>query len=59
MKLKAQNLVEYGLIATVVALALFGAMRGVNFKKLKNYVFMRPADSTGSVIEIESMTGEN
>ena len=59
MKKNAQTLVEYMLIFVVVALALFYIQQKVNFKSVKNYVFARPADETGKVINIEAMTGGN
>ena len=59
MKKNAQTLVEYFLIFIVVAIALFSIQRSVNLKSVKNYVFMRPTDSTGKTINIEPMTGGN
>ena len=59
MKIKAQTTLEYMLIFMIVAVALFGAMAKVDFKAIKNYVFMRPADEAGNTITIEAMTGGN
>ena len=59
MKKNAQTIVEYMLIFVIVAIALFYIQQNVNFKSIKNYVFMRPADATGATINIESMTGGN
>ena len=59
MRKIAQSMVEYMLIFIIVAIALFSILSGVNFKSIKNYVFMRSVDTTGKVINIESMTGEN
>jgi len=57
MKKKGQNLIEYILIFAMVAIATYGFVMKFDFKKIKNYVFMRPADSTGSTkIKIEAMT---
>ena len=54
---KAQNLVEYLLIASLVAVMGVYAVSKVDFQQLKNYVFMRPADpSNASRIKIEAMT---
>lgn len=58
MKKSGQNLIEYLLIAAIVAVAGFGILFKFNFKALKNYVFMRPADSSDTAkIRIEPMTG--
>lgn len=56
---KAQNLIEYILIFALVAIA-FGAFAvKMNLKMIKNYVFMRPAESAGSSrLKIEAMTDE-
>ena len=55
--LKAQNLLEYLLIASLVAVVGYGFVARFDLQKLKNYVFMRPADSTDtSKIKIEAMT---
>jgi hypothetical protein len=57
MKKKAQNLIEYLLIAALIAVACYGFVAKFNINTLKNYVFMRPADSTDSTkITIEPMT---
>lgn len=54
----AQNLIEYILIAAMVATILgYGFAAKIDLKKIKNYVFMRPADTTDSTkITIEAMT---
>lgn len=58
---KAQNLIEYILIAAMVAVILgYGFVGKMDFNKLKNYVFIRPTDSTdSSKINIEAMTDVN
>lgn len=57
MKKKGQNLVEYLLIAAIVAIACVTILMKVNMKSLRNYVFMQPADSTDSTqIKIKAMT---
>ena len=55
---KGQNLVEYLLIVAMVAIIIgYGFVGKFDFKSLKNYVFMRPADSTDATkIKIEAMT---
>ena len=56
-KVKAQNLIEYILIASMIALAGYLFVSKFDMQKIKNYVFMRPADSTDSTkIKIEAMT---
>lgn len=53
----AQNIVEYLLIAAMVAMAGYIFASKFDFRTLKNYVFMRPADSSDSTkIKIEAMT---
>lgn len=60
MKLSGQNLIEYLLIAALVAVMGFGILFKFNFTAIKNYVFMRPADSSdASKITIEPMTDNN
>jgi len=57
MKKKGQNLIEYILIFAMVVVVTYGFVLKVDFKTLKNYVFMRPADSSDpSKIKIEAMT---
>ena len=57
MKKKGQNLIEYVLIFAMVAVACYGFVSKFDFKTLKNYVFIRPADSADpSKIKIEAMT---
>lgn len=58
MKKKSQNLIEYILIVAMVATVIgYGFAAKFDFKNLKNYVFMRPADSSdNSKIRIEAMT---
>ncbi len=54
---KAQNLLEYILIFAMIAIAAYGFVFKLDLKKIKNYVFMRPADSMDSTkIKIEAMT---
>lgn len=56
-KLKSQNMIEYVLIAALIAVAGYFFVSKFDFKIIKNYVFMRPASSTDSTkIEIEAMT---
>lgn len=57
MRKNAQNLVEYFLIFSLMAVAMFGFAAKFDFKNLKNYIFMRPANSTTGIITIEPMTG--
>lgn len=57
MKKPAQNLLEYILIFAMVAVAAYGFVMKFDFRRIKNYVFMRPADSTDNTkIRIEAMT---
>lgn len=57
MKKKAQNLLEYILIFALVAVAGAAFATKFDLKKIKNYVFNRPADATDSTkITIEPMT---
>lgn len=58
---KAQNLLEYILIAAMVAVCIgYGFAGKLDYKKIKNYVFMRPAESaTSTKIKIEAMTDIN
>lgn len=59
---KAQNVMEYLLIASMVALAGYYFTAKFDMTKLKNYVFNRPASTetingvSGTRIKIESMT---
>ena len=54
---KAQNLLEYLLIFMMVALAAYMFSSKMNLTSIKNYVFVRPADSANpSHIKIEAMT---
>ena len=56
-KKKAQNLMEYLLIAAMVAIAGYAFVTKFDFQNLKNYVFNRPADSADNTkIRIEAMT---
>jgi len=56
-KSKAQNILEYVLIAAVIAMSGYIFVSKFDMQKLKNYVFMRPADDTNkSRIKIEAMT---
>lgn len=56
-KIKAQNLMEFILIFSMVAIACFGFVMKFDFKKFKNYVFLRPTDSADSTkINFEAMT---
>jgi hypothetical protein len=57
MKKKGQNLIEYALILAMIAVigALF--VSKFDLRAIKNYVFMRPADSTDPTkIKVEAMT---
>lgn len=57
MKKKSQNLLEYILIFALIAVAGVAFVTKFDLKTLKNYVFMRPADSNDSTkIKIEAMT---
>ncbi len=57
MNKQGQNLIEYILIIAIIAVACYGFVAKFDLKKLKNYVFMRPADSVDSTkIRIEAMT---
>lgn len=57
MKKQGQTLIEYVLIVAMVAMAGYAFVSKFDFRTLKNYVFMRPADSTDSTkIKIEAMT---
>lgn len=57
MKLRGQNLIEYILIAAMLAIAGYAFVSNFDMKALKNYVFMRPADPTDNAkIKIEAMT---
>lgn len=54
---KGQNLLEYILIFAMIAVASYAFMSKFDLRTLKNYVFMRPADSSdSSKIKIEAMT---
>lgn len=54
---KAQNLLEYILIFAMVAIAGYAFAAKFDIRKIKNYVFDRPADSSSpSKIKIEAMT---
>jgi len=56
-KVKAQNVLEYILIASLIAISGYLFVSKFDLQQLKNYVFMRPADSTDSTkIKIEAMT---
>lgn len=54
---KGQSVIEYGLIFSLVAVACCTLVTKMDLKKIKNYVFMRPADSADATkIKIEAMT---
>lgn len=54
---KGQNLLEYLLIFAMLAVAGYAFVAKFDFKTLRNYVFMRPADSADTTkIKIEAMT---
>jgi len=56
-KVKAQNVLEYILIASLIAISGYLFVSKFDLQQLKNYVFMRPSDSTDSTkIKIEAMT---
>lgn len=60
MKKNAQNLLEYILILSMIAVAAYAFVFKFDLKSIKNYVFMRPADSANSSqIKIEAMTSGN
>lgn len=55
----AQNLIEYILIGSIVALACATIIMMTDYSKLKNYVLSRPGikDASGkNIIEVEPMT---
>ena len=55
---KAQNMLEYLLIASIVAVACYMFVSKFDLKSIKNYVFMRTPDATDTTkIKIEPMTG--
>lgn len=57
MKKKGQNLIEYLLIAMLIAVAGCGFVAKFKLVNIRNYVFMRPVDSTDTTtIKIEAMT---
>jgi len=54
---KAQNLVEYALIFSLVAIICLVFTSKMDLQSIKNYVFARPADADDSTkINIEAMT---
>jgi len=54
---KAQTVIEYVLIAALVAIISATCASKMNLKSIKNYVFDRPSDTTTpSQINIEAMT---
>lgn len=54
---KAQNLVDYILILTMVAIIAFGIATRFDLGAIRNHVFVRPTDSANpSHIKIEAMT---
>ncbi len=54
---KGQNLLEYILIFAMLAIAGYAFVSKFDLKIIKNYVFMRPADSADATkIKIEAMT---
>jgi len=57
MKKNGQTLVEYILIAALVAIIGYAFVAKFDLSKVKNYVFMRPNDSQDSTkVKIEAMT---
>ena len=57
MKKNAQTLIEYILIFVFVAVMVYAFVAKFDFKTMKNYVFIRPSNSTdASKIDIEPMT---
>ena len=57
MKKKGQNLLEYILITALIAVIGAAFVSKFDLRTIKNYIFMRPADSTDSTkIKIEAMT---
>lgn len=60
MKKKAQTLIEYILIFALISVVAFTFVAKFDFNGIKNYVFIRPVDSTDSTkIRIEPMTEGN
>lgn len=56
-KFKAQNLMEFILIFSLVAVACFGFVMKFDFGKFKNYVFQRETDSSDNTkVKFEAMT---
>lgn len=55
---KAQNVVEYALIAIIFAIVCGSVLLAFNMQTIKNYIFMRPATNSGATIDIEEMTRE-
>lgn len=62
-KKNAQNLLEYALILALIAVVGAAFVMKFDLKKIRNYVFNRPASTgtvngvTGTRINIEPMTG--
>lgn len=62
MKKKAQNVIEFALILALIAIAGAAFVMKFDLKKIRNYVFNRPATTgtvngvTGTRINIEAMT---
>ena len=54
---QAQTVTEYMLIFVIISLGLFTIASHFNLKSIKNMVFSRPADASGTSITIEAMTG--
>jgi hypothetical protein len=59
-KINAQNLLEYILILAMVAVACSFFVSKLDLKRIKNYVFNHPAESSNPTqIKIEPMTEGN
>lgn len=56
---KAQNLIEYILIFSLIGVVGYFITSNIDFGKIKNYIFMRPGSQDaggGYSIKIEAMT---
>ena len=55
-KRKAQNLIEYLLIAVLVAVVGLTFISKFKLENIKNFLFPQTTESTGTEITIEAMT---